>query len=115
MKLIGIVFMISLLACSTKSPKYIQGYIYNELKKPMIGIKVEDPNDRNIFSITDMKGYFKINQMINGRYLYVILKEKMDSIYIVRTHPETGRSYSFVEGRKDTVFIDEKTQKIIGQ
>lgn len=41
--------------------------------------------------------------------------EFIDSIYIVRTHPERGASYCFVEGIKDTVFIDMKLKKIIRQ
>lgn len=116
MKFITLILGIFLIACSKKSPTYIQGYVYNEQKEPVEGIRIEDPDNKNIFSITNLHGYFRINRMINGKYLYVILKEKtIDSVYVVRTHPERGASYNFVEGRKDTLFITMKEQKIISQ
>ena len=116
MKIFAIILVVAFYACSTKEPKYIQGYIYNEYRKPVKGIKIEDPNNNILFSISDDKGYFRINQMRKGTYLYVIKDEKkIDSIYVVRTHPERGMSYSFVEGKNDTVFVNMKKQKIISQ
>ena len=45
--------------------------------------------------------------MIKGRLLYVLQNnKKIDSIYIITTHPEKGANYNFVEGRKDTLFIN---------
>lgn len=37
-------------------------------------------------------------------------KKKIDSIYIITTHPERGISYNFVEGEKDTLFINLKSK-----
>ncbi|WP_175623038.1 hypothetical protein [Chryseobacterium schmidteae] len=109
MKMLLISATILLLSCSSQSPKYIQGYIFSKDLKPIENIKVQDPNDKNIFSYTNPKGYFKINQMIKGRFLYVMYNEKkIDSIYIVTTHPERGPSYNFVEGKSDTLFVDVK-------
>ncbi|WP_445711452.1 hypothetical protein [Flavobacterium sp.] len=106
-----ILFSLLILSCSSKVPKYIQGHICNSEKKPLTGIKVQDPNDRKIFAITNNDGYFKINQLTNGKLLYVFENEKkIDSIYIITTHPERGISYNFVEGEKDTLFIDLKNR-----
>lgn len=116
MKLIGIFFIVALLACSPKLPTYIHGYICNEDKSPAEGIKVSDPKNETVFAITNSQGYFRINQMINGRILDVIFKtKKIGSIYIVRTHPEATMNYSFVEGRNDTLTVDLKEGKILSQ
>lgn len=116
MRSIMIFFILILFACSSKSPSYIQGYIYNERRDPLKGIKVVDPNNKTVFSITNDQGYFRINQMINGRYLDVIIKsKKIGSVYIARIHPENGANYAFIEGRNDTLFISLKEEKIISQ
>jgi hypothetical protein len=106
-RILSIFILVS--SCSISTPKYIQGYVCNSQNKPLKGIFITDPNDKNTLAYTDREGYFKINKMIKGRYLVVSYNnKKIDSIYIVRTHPERGASYSFVEGRKDTLFIDVK-------
>lgn len=116
MKSIKILLIITLLACSSKSPSYIQGYIYSADEIPLEGIRVVDPQNEAVFAITNQQGYFRINQMINGRSLVVIFKRrKIGSIYIARTHPEAGMNYSFVEGRNDTLIINLKEGKIISQ
>ncbi|AEW85598.1 carboxypeptidase regulatory-like domain-containing protein [Flavobacterium columnare] len=116
MKSIGILCSLILFACSTKTPKYIQGYVYNEEKKPLESIKVEDPHDSLTYSFTNEKGYFRINMLTKGEYLYMKQSNKIiDSIYYIRTHPERGERYYFVEGRNDTVFIDMKLNRIIKQ
>ena len=112
--IIRIVFTLVLFACSTKKePTYTHGYIYDEKGSSIQGIKIEDPNNKNIYSISNDKGYFKINGITSIGFLYVILKgKKIGSLYIRRTHPEAGSNYAFVEGRKDTLFIDIQHQKI---
>lgn len=109
MRIIVILSLFLWSSCCTKTPTYIHGYLYNNEHKPLIGLRVEDPDNKNTFSISNKDGYFKINKMINGRYLFVLqYDKKIDSIYIVRTHPEKGVDYCFVEGRIDTLFINLK-------
>ena len=109
MKIIGIAIITTLLACSTKQPTFIQGYVFSKEKKPLKSIKIVDPYNQNLFSVTNNEGYFRINQLTKGEFLYVFQNdEKIDSIYYIRTHPERGEKYYFVEGRKDTLFIDSK-------
>lgn len=110
------IFIILITSCISSSPNYIQGYVYNNYKRPIKDLLIQDMYDPNVFSITDQNGYFKINKLTNGAFLYVIKNSiKIDSINYVRTHPEKGESYYFVEGRSDTLFIDEKLGKIINQ
>jgi hypothetical protein len=98
--------MIFLNSCNPKVPKYMHGYIFTKENKPLEGIRIEDPNKKSIFSITNKEGYFKINQLTSGNYLYVLKGiKRIDSLYIVSTHPERGESFYFVEGRKDTLFL----------
>ena len=107
MKILHVITMILLSSCVTQNPKYIQGYIYTTEHNPIERIKIQDPNNTKILSYTNSKGYFRINQMIKGRLLYVLQNnKKIDSIYIITTHPEKGANYNFVEGRKDTLFIN---------
>ncbi|MCH4828954.1 hypothetical protein [Flavobacterium columnare] len=83
MKLISIFILISsIYTCSEKPPKFLHGYIYTTGKKPIEGIKIEDPTNKNLFAKTYNKGYFRINSIIKGRYLYVIYKEKKLTLFI---------------------------------
>ncbi|MCS3868593.1 hypothetical protein J3D55_001509 [Chryseobacterium ginsenosidimutans] len=109
MKILLILFVTFISSCTKTTPKYMHGYIYNSQKKPLKGIKIEDPYNISLSTFTNSKGYFKINALSKGEFLYVKKNNiKLDSIYIVRTHPERGVSYAFVEGRNDTLFIDLK-------
>lgn len=99
---------VSVLSCFQKIPSYIHGYVYNG-NKPLSGIKIEDPYDHKIYAYTDRKGYFKINKLTKDEYLYIKKdNKKIDSIYYIRTHPERGSRYYFVEGRRDTLFIGNR-------
>jgi hypothetical protein len=63
----------------------------------------------NDISITNDKGYFRMNKRDNWieKYLYIVHNaSKIDSISILRTHPEYGARYYFVEGRNDTLFME---------
>ena len=60
-----------LISCTTKNHAYLHGYIYDYNMKPIEGIKVEDPYDATTYSITNKTGYFKINHLIKGEFLYV--------------------------------------------
>ena len=101
--------IIFLNSCNPKVPKYMHGYIFTKENMPLEGIRIEDPYEKSFFSITNKQGYFKINQLAKGDFLYVLKgNKKIDSLYIIRSHPEKGESFYFVEGRNDTLFIDTK-------
>lgn len=101
-----IILSIVLISCSVNNPKYIHGYVYDKKGSPVKGLRIEAPYDQYKYSFTDDRGYFKM-ELISSRFLYVKMKNiKIDSIYYLRTHPERGVSYYFVEGRSDTLFID---------
>ena len=53
--------------------------------KPIEGIKVEDPYDATTYSITNKTGYFKINHLIKGEFLYVKKNNKNDRDTFVST------------------------------
>lgn len=96
-------------SCNHQVPKYMHGYIFTKDIKPSKGMRIQDPYDKKNFSITNDEGYFKMEQLTKAEYLYVFTDyKKIDSLYVVRTHPERGESYYFVEGRKDTLFLNTK-------
>lgn len=98
--------------CKSKTPSFIQGYIYSSDQKPVTGLKVVDPYDSKTYDITEKNGYFRINHMTKGEFLYVKFnEEKIDSIYFIRTHPERGEKYYFTEGRSDTLFVNAEKMK----
>ena len=89
--------------------KYYEGHIYDTNKKPLPNIKVckmyHTPTD---CTMTDANGYFKLNMTPNFiTDLIVFYKEQpIDTIITAWTlHGELDR-YSFIEGKKDTLFID---------
>lgn len=93
-------------SCNHQVPRYMHGYIFTKDYKPLEGIRIQDPYDKKIFSITNDEGYFKIEQLTKAEFLYVFKDhKKIDSLYVLRTHPERGESYYFVEGRKDTLYL----------
>ena len=74
-----------LISCTTKNHAYLHGYIYDYNMKPIEGIKVEDPYDATTYSITNKTGYFKINHLIKGEFLYVKKNNKNDRDTFVST------------------------------
>ena len=75
---------------------------------PLENIKVVARDHPDTISITNEKGYFKLNKRATWieKYLYLYSKnKKIDSISIIRTHPEYGVKYYFIEGRNDTLFL----------
>jgi len=108
-KYVIIIFCLFLNSCQQRIPNYSQGYIYDKELNPLYNIKIENPYDSTIYTLTNKSGYFKIDQSMLAEYLYIIKNnKKVDSIYISTRHPEGRISYSFVEGRNDTLFIDIK-------
>jgi len=89
--------------------KYYEGHIYDENKKPLPDIKVckmyHTPTD---CTMTDANGYFKINKDPTSiPDLIVFYKEQpIDTIMTLSPAYVERVTYNFVEGKKDTLFID---------
>lgn len=103
--------LICLQNCNNSSIKYYQGYVYSLKKEPLENIFVYEMFDSINMGKTNKEGFFKIKKNPNSISQFLIIKDKnriIDSIQIIRTHPERGEKYYFVEGRKDTLFVDLK-------
>ena len=89
--------------------KYYKGHIYDTNKKPLPNIKVckmyHTPTD---CTMTDANGYFKINKDPTSiPDLIVFYKEQpIDTIMTLSPAYVERVTYNFVEGKKDTLFID---------
>ena len=89
--------------------RYYEGHIYDRNKKPLPNIKVckmyHTPTD---CTMTDANGYFKINEDPTSiAKLIIFYKEQpIDTIRTVSTYAGERVTYNFVEGKKDTLFID---------
>ena len=89
--------------------KYYEGHIYDENNNPLPNIKVcimyHTPTD---CTMTDANGYFKINEDPTSMTdLIVFYKEQpIDTMRTLWTQAGERIMYSFVEGKKDTLFID---------
>ena len=88
--------------------KYYEGHIYDENKKPLPNIKVCRGYKLTACTMTDTNGYFKINKDPTS-IAKLIIFYKEQPIDTIRTRWAQGGErlvYSFVEGKKDTLFID---------
>ncbi|MFC3161066.1 hypothetical protein SAMN05443633_101141 [Chryseobacterium arachidis] len=99
-------FIFFLISC-VATPDYYEGYIFTKEKKPLPNIKVCEINKNNC-TITDNKGFFKMKKTKSSiNDLAISYKNKpLDTIKTVWSNHGERISYSFVEGKKDTIFID---------
>ncbi|SIS47534.1 hypothetical protein SAMN05421766_102141 [Zobellia uliginosa] len=100
-------------ACSSKKVTYYQGYVYDVNHKPLENLVIEGRDYSETKSLTNSQGYFKMKTRQNWfeTFLYVKDKEiKIDSIQVLRTHPEFVQSHHFVNGKNDTLFLRVKKQ-----
>ena len=103
-----ICFLFLLVTCKGIKPTYYHGYLYDINGKPLDGLMLIGRDHKDVKSISNKQGYFKMDMRKNWieSYIYIYDEgQKIDSISIVRTHPEYGVRYYFVEGRQDTLFI----------
>ncbi|UII26489.1 hypothetical protein LVD15_24865 [Fulvivirga maritima] len=112
-KLLFIIMAIFFAGCKTNI-NYYQGFIYDMNNKPVKNLKVYEKSDKNNYSITNEKGYFKIpakNNNIN-RFLYVEQNDLtiIDSIQVFGSQGGEKIKYNFVEGQKDTLYIKFHSQ-----
>ena len=88
--------------------KYYEGHIYDENKKPLPNIRVCRGYKLTTCTTTDANGYFKLNKKPTSvSKLIIFYKEQpIDTIRTVWAQAGERLVYSFVEGKKDTLFID---------
>ena len=88
--------------------KYYEGHIYDENKKPLPNIRVCRGYKLTTCTMTDANGYFKLNKKPTSvSKLIIFYKEQpIDTIRTVWAQAGERLMYSFVEGKKDTLFID---------
>lgn len=98
--------------CSSKNNiLYYQGHVFTKDHKPAKGIEVSEKYQPSNKTFTDEKGFFKINKRENSISMFLILRKDkriIDSIQIIRSSGGERQNYYFVDGRKDTIFIDLK-------
>ncbi len=107
-KFLFFIAVVYLIQCKSNI-NYYQGFIYDMNNNPVINLKVYEKHNKENYSLTNKKGYFKIYTKRNNikRFLYVKLNESriIDSIQITGIQGGERIKYSFIEGRKDTLFI----------
>lgn len=122
MKRIIICFFLTVVSCKTSVKNY-EGYIYEyNTKKPLPNLEVCNERygliDDFKFVKTDKKGFFKtdfINSSLS-HYLYIYTNKKLiDSIETIRGSGGEKINFYFINGRKDTVYIDMNKKIIIRQ
>ena len=111
-----LLFAFIIVGCKSNIENH-EGYIYDyNTKMPLSNIEIcpEHSNENKKCVKTDKKGFFKTNYINLSRCLYVYINGKLsDSIQTVRTNGGEKYNEYYINGRKDTVFIDMKQQKII--
>ena len=88
--------------------KYYEGHIYDRNKKSLPNIKVCRGYKLTACTMTDANGYFKLNKKPTFiTDLIVFYKEQpIDTITTFSIYAGERLTYNFVEGKKDTLFID---------
>lgn len=102
------IILISFNSCIS-SPSFYEGYIYSKDKKPLENIQVCEQNKSNC-TYTDKKGFFKLKKdenMISDLIIFNNSKS-LDTIKTVWSQHGEKINYSFLEGKKDTLFVHLK-------
>ena len=88
--------------------RYYEGHIYDRNNNPLPNIKVCRGYKLTACTMTDTNGYFKLNMTPNFiTDLIIFYKEQpIDTIRTVWAQAGERLVYSFIEGKKDTLFID---------
>ena len=91
MKSLFLLYFVTLftISCSSSSSdfRFYEGYIYNESKKPISDLEIFEKEQPNNKTITDKKGFFKINKLENSISMFLMIKNNknlIDSIQVIR-------------------------------
>lgn len=85
-----------------------EGYVFNEIKKPLVGVKVINGNSSNNYVLTDKKGFFKLKrkeEIDNNSNLVFMKKGYKDSLVLIkvdRYHPPSSY-FIFLREEMDTL------------
>jgi len=85
-----------------------EGYVFNEIKKPLVGVKVINRNSSNNYVLTDKKGFFKLKrkeEIDNNSNLVFVKKGYRDSLILIEVdhyHPH-GSYFIFLREEMDTL------------
>ena len=116
------IFMLAANIFIIKEPlkNHFEGYVFDERKKPMFGVKVIESKSNNNYVLTDEKGFFKLKRKkeIDNESNLVFIKKGYRESHIVikvdRYHP-TSSYFTFLRRDSDTLtmiplFLDKKTK-----
>ncbi|MEZ0128542.1 hypothetical protein AB9T88_01495 [Flavobacterium sp. LBUM151] len=96
-----------------------EGYIFDyNTGRPLSNVEVCSNHDKigQKCVKTDNKGFFKTEDINLSQYLFIYINGRLsDSVQTVFTNGGEKHNEYFVNGRKDTVFIDMKNKKIVRQ
>lgn len=85
-----------------------EGYVFNEINKPLVEVKVIDGNSSNNYVLTDRRGFFRLErkqEIDNNSNLIFIKKGYNDSLILVKVdsyHPP-GSYFIFLREESDTL------------
>lgn len=101
------VFLIFFLNSCNTVPKFYEGFIFNKEKKPLSNIKVCEIN-KNKCTYTNSRGYFKLEKEKSSLNDLIVFygNKPVDTIKTFWSQHGEKMNYSFVEGKKDTLFIN---------
>lgn len=110
LSIIGLFFIFS---CSNV-PKYYQGHIYDNNKKPLADIKICEQNIDNCIK-TDSEGFFRLEKNETSIHnLIVFYDDKpIDTLVTVWSQHGERIEYSFIENKKDTLYINLEKKGMI--
>ncbi len=104
--IVGIACFFLGISC-TVTPKYYQGYIYSTKKKPISNIKICEQNTDKC-SKTDDSGFFRIEKSENSINDLIVYNDNraIDTLKTAWSQHGEKINYSFLENKKDTLFIN---------
>ncbi|UII26490.1 hypothetical protein LVD15_24870 [Fulvivirga maritima] len=109
MKYISIFILLLNTQCNSEISNY-QGVIVDKENVPIEGVIIVGRDHPDRETKTDVNGFFSLEARKNFMESFLYVKKglkKIDSIQVIRTHPEYGIKYYFVNNRNDTLFIKE--------
>jgi hypothetical protein len=92
---------------------HFEGYVFDEIKKPLIGVKVIDGRSRNNYVLTDHKGFFKLErkqEIDNESNLVFIKKGYKDNSILIKVdsyHPHSSH-FIFLRIESDTIYMEKQ-------
>lgn len=104
----AILLGINIFSVKEPSKNHFEGFVFDEIKKPLMGVKVTDGEFENNYVLTDEKGFFKLDkkkEIDNESNLVFTKKSYKDSIVLIKVdNYRPPSSYFLFLGREtDTI------------